>query len=269
MLTLLVAQRRGALHLEDAGASVNTPWQLGRQTQKVVSLISAESEYHSMVRCASEAIGSANTTRELGHEARVRIWTDAAAARGWALRRGSGAIKHMETKYLWVQQKEKNQELSVDKIRGTVNPADLMTKHLDGKRLVLMCQQLTLKRIDGRSSSAQKLTIDTAYISRASRASRALAAVTLVKRATASEIAVHSGAMQETWIDGKREDGWTVTGWMLVGIVTCCFLIDLVLLWKNTGRIVHVVDDETKTLEEGKCDPEIPMKVVMTTAHSF
>ena len=78
----------------------------------------------------------------------------------------------MDTKYFWLQQKEKKQELS------TVNPADLMTKHLDGKRLVMLCELLNIKRIDGRPSSAPKLTIDTEYIS---RASRALAAVTLVK----------------------------------------------------------------------------------------
>ena len=178
-------------------------------TQKVVLMSSAESEYYSKVRCASEAIGLANTTRELGHEAQVRIWTDAAAARGLALRSGSGAIKQMETKYVWLQQKEKNQELRIEKIRGTVNPADLMTKHLDGKRLVMLCELLNIKRVDGRPSSAPKLTSDTEYIS---RASRALAAVTLVKRATASEIAVRSGAMQRTWIDGYRADGWTVTG---------------------------------------------------------
>ena len=83
-------------------------------TQKVVSLSSEESKY-------SEAIGLANTIRELGHEAQVRICTDAAAARGPALRSGSGAIKHMDTKYFWLQQKEKNQELRIEKIRGTVN----------------------------------------------------------------------------------------------------------------------------------------------------
>ena len=77
-----------------------------------------------MVRCASEAIGLANTTRELGHEAHLRIWTDAAAARELALRSGTGAIKHMETKYFWLQQKEKNRELRIDKIRGRVNPVD-------------------------------------------------------------------------------------------------------------------------------------------------
>ena len=47
-----------------------------------------------------------------------------------ALRSGSGAIKHMEIKYFWLQQKEKNQELGIEKIRGTVNPADLMTKKI-------------------------------------------------------------------------------------------------------------------------------------------
>ena len=107
MLTLLVARRRGARHLEDACALVNTLWQLLSSTKNVVSLSSAESEDHGAVRCASEAIGLANTIRELGHEAQVRIWTDTATARGLALRSGSGAIKHMETKYFWPLQKEK------------------------------------------------------------------------------------------------------------------------------------------------------------------
>ena len=74
---------------------------------------------------------------------------------------------------------EKNQELRIEKIGGTVNPADLMTKHLDGKRSVMLCELLNIKRIDGRPSSAPKLTIDTEYIS---RASRALAAMRLVNR---------------------------------------------------------------------------------------
>ena len=142
---------------------------------------SAESEYYSTARCASEAIGLADTIRELGYEAQVRIWTDAAAARGLAIRSGSGVIKLMETKYFWLQQKENHQELWIEKIRGTVNPADLMTKHLDGKRLGMLCELLNIKRIDGRPSSAPKLAVDTEYIS---RASRALAVVTLLKRAT-------------------------------------------------------------------------------------
>ena len=74
---------------------------------------------------------------------------------------------------------------------------------------------------------------------------------------------MHSGAMQETWIDGYRVDGWTVHGRMLVGIVTCCILMSLVLLWRRTERIVDMVDDETQTVEEGKCYPVTPMRVMI------
>ena len=70
--------------------------------------------------------------------------------------------------------------------------------------------------------------------------------------------------MQETWIDGYRADGWTVTVWMLVGIVTCCILMSSVLLQRKTGRVVDMVDDEAQTLEEGKRDPKIQMEVLIT-----
>ena len=118
------------------------------------------------------------------------------------LRSGS-AIKHVETTYLWLQQKKKNQELRIEKFRGTVNPADLMTKHLDGKRWVLLRDLLNIKHIGGRPTSAPKLTMDTAYTS---RALRALAAMTLARQAAAGEIGVPSEAEHETWIDGYRAD---------------------------------------------------------------
>ena len=116
-------------------------------TQEVAALRSAVSEYHSMVRCANEASGMASTIRELGHDAHERIWTDAAGARGLALRSGSGAIKRMETKYFCLQQKKKKKELRIYKIRGTINPADLMTTDLDWRRLTTLCSLLSLKHI--------------------------------------------------------------------------------------------------------------------------
>ena len=65
--------------------------------------------------------------RQLGHEVHVRIWTDAAASRGLAYHSGSGAIKHMGTTYCRLQQKDKNKDLRIEKIRGGINPGDLMT----------------------------------------------------------------------------------------------------------------------------------------------
>ena len=107
MLTQLVARKRGARHLEAACALGQHTLGTWSSAQEVVSLSSAESEYFSMVRCASDAIGLANTPRELGHKPHVRIWTDAAAARVLALRRRSGAIQRKKTKYFRLQQKER------------------------------------------------------------------------------------------------------------------------------------------------------------------
>ena len=103
--------------------------------------------------------------------------------------------------------------LRIENIRGTVNLADLMTKHLDGKRLMTLCELLNIKRFDGRPSSTPKLAIDTAFFS---RTSRALAAMTLVKRASGSEIAVRREVIQETWIDGYGIDWWIEASWILV-----------------------------------------------------
>ena len=92
--------------------------------------------------------------------------------------------------------------------------------------------------------------MDIEYIS---RASRALAAMTLVRQATANEIHVPSGAEYETWIDEHRTDYWTVAGWLTVVIMTCCILVGLELQWWKSGRVVETIDNGTQTLEEGRC----------------
>jgi hypothetical protein len=45
-------------------------------------------------------------------------------------RRGSGKIRHIETKWLWVQEALSRKRFEVSKIDGKVNPADPLTKYL-------------------------------------------------------------------------------------------------------------------------------------------
>ncbi len=105
--------------------------------EKVVALSSGESEYYSLVRCACEAIGLASLLRELGMILTIGLRTDAAVARSIATRvgQGGGRIKHMDTKYLWLQQRVQSKEISVNKVKGLWNGADLMTKGLDRKTI--------------------------------------------------------------------------------------------------------------------------------------
>ena len=73
-----------------------------------------------------------------------------------------------------------------------------------------------------------------------------------------------SEAIQETWIDGHGMDWWITASWILVGIVTCCIMIILVLLRRESWRFTEIVDDETETLEEGRNDQIIPCQVLIT-----
>ena len=50
---------------------------------------------------------------------------------------------------------------------------------------------------------------------------------------------------------------------MLVGIVVCGILISLVLLWRKSGKVIEMSDDETQTLDEGRSDQNVPMRVMI------
>ena len=93
---------------------------------------SCESEHYGWVRCVGEAIGTRETLEETKLNYSIRLLTDASASRGLALRTVGGQIKQLQTKFYWLQECIKAGILTVEKIRGTANPADHMTKHLDG-----------------------------------------------------------------------------------------------------------------------------------------
>ena len=104
----------------------------------------------SLVSCASEAIGLRETLKDLQLSYSIRLWTDASAARGLALRTGAGQIKHMQATCCWLQECIKAGILTVEKTRGTVSASDPMTKHLDGTTMCSMCTR-SVERLWRRS----------------------------------------------------------------------------------------------------------------------
>ena len=64
-----------------------------------------------------------------GFEARkVKLMVDSSAAKAMSERKGVGANRHVQARYLWLQDKVFNKELEVGKVAGKVNDADLVTK---------------------------------------------------------------------------------------------------------------------------------------------
>ncbi len=89
----------------------------------------------------------------------------------------------MQAKYYWLQECIKAGVLSVEEIRGAINPADLVTKHFDGTTMRNMCDFLDLKFEKCRAPTAPKLEVDSGYVS---RCAKLLVAVRLLPVAFAS-----------------------------------------------------------------------------------
>ena len=98
------------------------------KTQAIVALSSAEAELYGSVKGACEALGAESLKVDLGkEEAMIQMHLDASAAVGIIERRGLCKLRHSDTNNLWLQEQEARRRLPTKKVRGTENPADLMT----------------------------------------------------------------------------------------------------------------------------------------------
>ena len=105
-------------------------------TQPSVTLSSGEAEYYGLVKAAGAGLGHQSLMSDLGVDLPVTAWTDSSAALGIASRSGLGKLRHLETHTLWLQEKVRTKAISVKKVWGEVNPADLFTKHLPSREKV-------------------------------------------------------------------------------------------------------------------------------------
>ena len=99
------------------------------RTQQVISLSSAEAELHALCKAASEGLGIGYMAREMLMPIELRLLTDSSAARGIVQRQGAGKVKHLDIKSLWIQEREREKDLQVDKVPRLLNWSDLLTHH--------------------------------------------------------------------------------------------------------------------------------------------
>ena len=88
-----------------------------------------EAEYYALVTGSAEGLGIESLANDMGYDVKVAVvWTDSNTARSLASRRGLGKMRHMELRYLWVQEMVKEGRLKVKRVKGEDNPADHLTK---------------------------------------------------------------------------------------------------------------------------------------------
>ena len=126
-------------------------------TQASITLSSAEAELVAMTKAVAETIGIANMVKDLGETMRGVVYADSSAALAIADRKGSGKLRHINVRMLWIQEKERKDEVELRKVLGAAIPADLMTKYLAGARVEDLMRRLGQLRRAGRADAALDL----------------------------------------------------------------------------------------------------------------
>ena len=106
------------------------------KTQTTVATSSGEAELYALTTGCGEGLAVQDILEELGVVLRLGLCPDSSTAKRVAQRRGPGAMKHLETKYLFVQQLVHEKRLTVFKVPTKENPADIGTKWHGSGRMV-------------------------------------------------------------------------------------------------------------------------------------
>ena len=99
-------------------------------TQATVAMSSAEAELYALTKGASASLGMIAMCADLGVEVEAKVMSDASATLSIVQRQGLGKLRHVNVQYLWVQDRIRSGELAAEKVAGTANPADALTKYL-------------------------------------------------------------------------------------------------------------------------------------------
>ena len=68
-------------------------------------------------------------------------------------RQGLNKLKHIRLGELWIQEKAQTKEITIQKVLGEQNVADLFTKHLVEAKVYQHCDALQCYRREGRSEA--------------------------------------------------------------------------------------------------------------------
>ena len=120
--------------------------------QSIIALSSGEAELYAITKAACQTIGLMALARDFGDDLSGEIKCDANATLGIIHRKGLGKLRHVNVQYLWIQEQLANKTLTANKVLGSDNPADLMTKHVSRELLESHLAKMFLQDIIRQSN---------------------------------------------------------------------------------------------------------------------
>ncbi|CAK0821956.1 unnamed protein product, partial [Prorocentrum cordatum] len=134
-------------HLIDVSAS----------KQSLLALSSGEAEFYAIIKGATQGVQTSQVIESfVGRECKLDLLSDSSAAQGICNRHGSGKVRHLSAKDLWVQSFFRDNRGNLKKVGTDVNWADLGTKAHAQARLQQLVDMMPLRRNEPLRSERRK-----------------------------------------------------------------------------------------------------------------
>ena len=114
-------------------------------SDQVRALSSGEAELYGIVDGSARGIFTKHMCDELGQTINIDVETDSTAAIGMCSRTGVGKTRHIQVRWLWIQDAIRDKVVRSRKVRGTENEVDMGTKDLHGPTHQRLVWKLPLK----------------------------------------------------------------------------------------------------------------------------
>ena len=145
--------------------------------QQMLALSSGEAEFYSIIKGSAMGIQTRQVLEAvLRHPVSLEILSDSSAARGICQRQGSGRVRHLSAKDLWVQEFFRTGQGGLKKVGTKFNWADLGTKIHPKARLEELLEMMPLRRREGSSLERSREASVAVFLLLASLATQSAAA---------------------------------------------------------------------------------------------
>ena len=129
----------------------------GSNLPSTIALSSGESECYALVKAAAIGLSIQALMADGNEKYDLILYSDSSAARGTASRRGSGKLRHVQTRYLWLQERVSENSLKIASVGTHHNISDMCTKPVSKecseKRMNSMCQEFHSGKAEGAKAS--------------------------------------------------------------------------------------------------------------------
>ena len=123
--------------LEFHGGHLVDSWVASNQVR---ALSSGEAELHGIVDGSARGIFTKHMYEEMGRNINIDVETGSTAAIWMCSRTSVGKTRHIQVRWLWIQDAIRDKVFRLRKVSGTEIVADVGTEYLDGRHISAYCR---------------------------------------------------------------------------------------------------------------------------------